>query len=349
MSERVFVAMSGGVDSSVSAYLLKEAGYTVSGIHLELSENLGPSDDEAHSGLEETCKLLNIPLVYLHLEKEFKGKIIDYFCLEYSLGRTPNPCIRCNRQIKFGLLLEKARAMGGDYLATGHYAQVEQCGGEYRLLKGKDPLKDQSYFLYMLGQRELAKVLFPVGGMAKAEVKALAARLGLPAAGKRESQDICFIPDNDSRAFLSAHLKNQPGDIVDASGKMVGRHQGLAYYTIGQRQGMGVAASERLYVIRLDARENRLVIGPAAALLKQSLTACDLTWISGSPPGREIEVGVKLRYRAGEAEALLQVEGDTARVDFRQSQRAIAPGQSAVFYQGERVLGGGIIGETSRT
>jgi tRNA-uridine 2-sulfurtransferase len=338
--------MSGGVDSTVSAHLLKEAGFAVTGIHLELFQSPGSGSGQEHADLEDACKRLDIPLVYLRLEDEFGRRVIDYFCREYSLGRTPNPCIRCNQQIKFGLLLDRALELGGKYLATGHYARVEHSGNEYRLLKGADPLKDQSYFLYVLGQKELARVLFPVGGLKKVEVKRLAAGLGLRAATRPESQDICFIADNDSRAFISAHLKNIPGEIVDTSGQVVGRHQGLAFYTIGQRQGMGVSAKERLYVIRLDSAGNRLVIGPGDRLLRQNLTADHLNWIAGRPPQGNSAIRAKLRYRSEEAEAGLQIDDGKARVSFKEPQRAIAPGQSIVFYQGEMVLGGGIIAET---
>ncbi len=246
MSERVFVAMSGGVDSSIAAYLLKEAGYDVMGVHMELSPNpkLAPKAD--HADLERTCQLMRIPLYYLHFENEFSNRVIEYFCEEYSRGRTPNPCIRCNKNIKFGLLLNKVLEMGGDYLATGHYARVVHEEAGYNLLKGVDRYKDQSYFLYVLGQKELARVLFPVGGMHKAEVKQLAAKLGLPAAVRRESQDICFIPDKDSHAFIASHVTSKPGDIVDTEGRVMGKHRGLAHYTIGQRQGMRVSAQRKI-------------------------------------------------------------------------------------------------------
>ncbi len=333
--------MSGGVDSSVTAYLLKEAGYAVSGIHLELSP---PATD--HADLERTCQQLGIPLYYLHMEQDFKERVIDYFCQEYSRARTPNPCVQCNKNFKFGLLLDKVKEMGGDYLATGHYARVVKTESGWRLLKGVDPVKDQSYFLYVLGQAELKHILFPIGGMLKSEVKKLAAEKGLPASVRKESQDVCFIPDDDSRAFLSARLPDSPGDIVDLAGKVVGRHRGLAFYTVGQRQGMGVSAAERLYVVRLEAETNRLVIGPNSALFKKRLIAYNLSWISGSPPEGRMKVMAKVRYRSPEAEATVEVRGDESEVVFTEPQRALAPGQSVVFYLGDSVLGGGIIRET---
>jgi tRNA-uridine 2-sulfurtransferase len=347
MLKKVFAAMSGGVDSSVTVYLLQQAGYDVEGIHLELSPLPGAGPEPDHGDLERTCRILNIPLHYLHLEQEFQSRIIEYFCDEYGQGRTPNPCIRCNQSIKFGLLLDRVKELGGDYLATGHYARVQASETGYRLLKGIDASKDQSYFLYVLGQKELSQVLLPVGGMHKTEVKQLAASLGLPAAAGKESQDICFIPDNDSRGFLSGHLTPEPGEIVDIEGKVLGRHKGLIFYTIGQRQGMGVSASERLYVIRLEKEGNRLIIGPERLLLKNKLIAYNLNWISGKPPEGKIEITAKVRYRSPEVKATLRVEDGKAEVEFAEPQRAIAPGQSVVFYQGEMVTGGGIIAETA--
>jgi tRNA-uridine 2-sulfurtransferase len=347
MPERVFVAMSGGVDSSVSAYLLKQAGFSVTGIHLELSGDAAADSEKEHADLEQTCRLLDIPLVYLHLENEFRSSVIDYFYREYSQGYTPNPCVRCNRQIKFGLLLDKVLEMGGRYLATGHYARISFEENEYRLRKGSDPLKDQSYFLHVLGQRELKSILFPIGEMRKTEVKKVAAGLGLAAAVRRESQDICFIPGGDSRAYIAARLPALPGDIVDSSGLTVGRHRGLAFYTVGQRQGMGVSARERLYVIKLEPAANRLVIGPAELLLKPALTAHSLHWISGCPPPENAGLKARIRYHSTESEASLHIENETARVTFTQPQRAVAPGQSVVFYHEDIVLGGGIIAETA--
>ena len=233
VNKHVFTAMSGGVDSSVTAYLLQEAGYRVEGVHLELVPAAGQPEAN-HGDLELTCQMLGIPLHYVHLESEFEKGIIRYFCEEYSRGRTPNPCIRCNKVIKFGLLLEKVSELGGEYLATGHYARIQKDREGYSLLKGKDQAKDQSYFLYELGQKELARVLFPLGDRCKQEVKELAARLGLPASKRKESQDICFIPDNDSRAFLSSRLEMTPGEIVDTEGRVLGRHQGWGH--VGQRQ-----------------------------------------------------------------------------------------------------------------
>ncbi len=338
--------MSGGVDSSVAAYLLKQAGYEVTGIHFDLIGQAEADRRNKDTDLEKCCRLLDIPLVYLHLKDEFQSGVIDYFLREYGLGRTPNPCVRCNRQIKFGLLLDKVLEMGGRFLATGHYARIAAGGNEYRLLKGSDPLKDQSYFLHVLGQRELSHTLFPLGEMQKSEVKKIASGLGLPAAVRRESQDICFIPGGDSRDYIAAHMLSVPGEIVDITGKIVGQHRGLAFYTIGQRQGMGVSAGEPLYVVKLDPAANRLVIGPAAQLLRRNLTAVNLHWVSGRAPAGNPDIQARVRYRSQGSDARLEIKNGTARVCFSQPQRAIAPGQSVVFYQEDTVLGGGIIADT---
>jgi tRNA-specific 2-thiouridylase len=347
MSKSVFVAMSGGVDSSVSAYLLQKAGYDVQGIHLELSDYSGIHSEAKHSDLEHTCHLLNIPLHYFHLEGPFQKHIIDYFCREYNLGRTPNPCVRCNKNIKFGLLLDKVLEMGGDFLATGHYASLRPEVNGYTLSKGTDRIKDQSYFLYVLEQRQLRHVIFPLSDIKKSQVKQIAAELGFPSARIKESQDICFIPDNDIRVFLGDRLKLIQGEIVDVEGKVLGEHKGLAFYTIGQRQGMGVSAKERLYVINLETETNRLIVGPQSQLYKNKLIAKELNWISGNSPANRIEVMAKVRYRSSEAVAFLKMLGsDNAEVYFQEPQRAITIGQSVVFYLDDRVLGGGIIDQT---
>jgi len=329
--------MSGGVDSSLAAALLKEAGYDVSGVYMQLCSNRNLPD------LERTCQLLGIPLYKLNLEAEFQSLVIDYFCREYSLGCTPNPCITCNQHIKFGLLLEKALAMGVDYLATGHYARIEHSQNGYCLLKAVDLTKDQSYFLYTLGQRKLQHLLLPLGNLHKVEVRKLAIKLGLPASRQRDSQDICFIPDNDYRSFIARHIPLKSGDIVDTTGKVLGRHSGLAQYTVGQRQGLELASNKRLYVLKLDATNNKLVVGTRDQLLSNRLFACQLSWVSGKAPKEPINTTAKIRYKSPEATARLHLTDGVAKVDFQQPQRAIAPGQAIVFYQGNAVLGGGII------
>jgi len=343
--KRVAVAMSGGVDSSLAAALLKGAGYEVNGVYMQLwsNHNLGPNTEHTISDLEHTCQLLGIPLYQLNLEAEFQSLVIDYFCREYSLGYTPNPCVSCNQHIKFGLLLEKALAMGADYLATGHYARIEQSPNGYHLLKAVDLTKDQSYFLYTLGQRQLQHLLLPIGNLHKVEVRRLSTEMGLPTATRRESQDICFIPGNDYRAFIAKHISLESGDIVDTRDKVLGRHSGLAQYTVGQRQGLGLTSNKRLYVIRLDNANNRLVVGTKDQLLSSRLCASKLSWVSGKAPKEPINMTAKLRYRSPEVTAKLHLNDGVAEVNFQQPQWAIAPGQAIVFYQGNAVLGGGII------
>ena len=333
--------MSGGVDSSLAAALLKEGGYEVSGAYMQLWTD--HSQEDTISNLEHTCQLLNIPLHKLNFETEFKNVVIDYFCREYSLGRTPNPCITCNQHIKFGLLLDKVLEMGADYLATGHYARIERSTNGYSLLKAVDTTKDQSYFLYTLGQRELQHLTLPLDNFHKTEVRRLAAERGLPASSRRDSQDVCFIPDNDYRSFIAKHIPAKAGDVVNTEGKVLGKHNGLARYTVGQRQGLGLASNERLYVLRFDVANNRLVIGNKDQLLSNRLFATKLSWVSGKAPQQPINISTKIRYQSLEAAAKLYIQHGRAEVQFVKPQRAIAPGQAVVFYQGETILGGGII------
>jgi len=336
-NKRVAVAMSGGVDSSLAAARLKEAGYDVSGVYMQLWADHNISD------LDHTCQLLDIPLHKLNFETEFRSLVVDYFCREYSLGRTPNPCTTCNQHIKFGLLLDRVLEMGTDYLATGHYARIEHSPNGYSLLKAVDTTKDQSYFLYTLGQRELQHLLLPLGNLRKVEARRLAAERGLPTSSRHDSQDICFIPDNDYRSFIAQHIPIKPGDIIDIEGKVLGKHDGLARYTIGQRQGLGLASNERLYVLRFDVANNRLVVGTRDQLLSDRLLATNLSWVSGKAPPQPINITAKIRYKSPEAAAKLYIRDGKAEVQFLKPQRAITPGQAVVFYQGDAVLGGGII------
>jgi len=339
--KRVAVAMSGGVDSSVAAALLKEAGYEVSGVYMQLWSN--PDRERLTSELEHTCQILDIPLYKLNFETELQSLVIDHFCHEYSLGRTPNPCIRCNQYIKFDALLERIKELDADFIATGHYARIEQSPDGYRLLKAVDQTKDQSYFLYTLGQKELQHLLLPLGNLRKVEVRELAAKLSLPTHARRDSQDVCFIPDNDYRSFLASRIPLKSGDIVDTEGKVLGKHRGLAQYTVGQRQGLGLASNRRLYVTKLDATSNRLVVGTKDQLLSDALIASKLSWVSGKVSNEPISITAKVRYKSPEATARLRLNNGVAEVQFYQSQWAITPGQSVVFYQGDVVLGGGII------
>lgn len=338
---KVAVAMSGGVDSSMTAALLKEAGYEVYGVHMLLSPDHNPEHNI--SDLEGTCELLDIPLYKLNFESEYQREVIDYFCKEYALGRTPNPCIACNRHIKFHLLLDRALKMGAHYLATGHYARVKGSLDGFSLLKGIDTSKDQSYFLYTLGQRQLQYLLLPLGNRRKTEIRNLAGKLGLPTAKSPESQDVCFIRDKDYRPFITQRIPLKPGDIVDSEGRVLGKHQGLALYTVGQRQGLRLATKERYYVIKLDAATNRVVVGSEDKLLSSSLTAGKLNWIAGKALKKISGITAKIRYRSPEVRVKLYTCDSGVEVKFDEPQRAITPGQAIVFYKGDVVLGGGVI------
>ena len=352
--ERVAVALSGGVDSSVAVLLLKEAGCEVMGIHMRLWDSFRP-DYQAHQA-EHVCQIANVPFSIVDLQKEFEHYVVDYFCQEYRRGQTPNPCIACNQHIKFGFLLSKALSLGADFLATGHYARIEHSGDGYHLLKAADLSKDQSYFLYTLAQEKLGHLLFPLGSHTKAEVKEIAKREGLSMAFK-PSQDICFISQKNYRAFLSQRFPNVPGDIVDTQGKILGQHQGIAFYTIGQRHGLGLASGEPLYVIRIEPDNNRVVLGEGKELHSQEVTVERLSWVAGKPPlPRWVEGGegegfpsehttiiARIRYKSEGGEATIVPKADSADVWFAQPQRAVTPGQAIVFYQGNEILGGGII------
>jgi tRNA-specific 2-thiouridylase len=298
---------------------------------------------EAIDDARRVCQVLGIPFYVVNFERRFQSEVVDYFCREYRLGRTPNPCLACNKKIKFHSLLQKALALGADYLATGHYARIDRVGGKYRLLKARDTAKDQSYALFTLGQKELQHLLFPLGEYRKAEVRCLAAEWGLPVADKAESQEICFIPDNDYHRFLSERLPSEPGEIFDVQGRRLGTHHGIAFYTVGQRHGLGLASGRRLYVTDIDAKRNALMVGSEDELRGASLYTNAVSYVSGEVSDAPVAISAKIRYRSPEAPATLLPQGQGALVLFDQPQRAISPGQAVVFYHGEVVLGGGII------
>ena len=350
-SPRVIVGMSGGVDSSVAAALLQQQGYDVVGVTMRLWTE---PDPEGFSGRRQCCSVedvddarrvaqkLGIPHYTLNLERQFNTRVVDYFVAEYARGRTPNPCLACNEHIKFKSLLERAVALEADYLATGHYARRIEADGRFHLLRAVDADKDQSYVLYTLGQRELRRVLFPLGELQKPRVREIASALGLANAQKPDSVEICFVPGNDYRAFVSARVAQRPGAIVDEQGAIVGEHAGVANFTVGQRKGLG-AHGDRRFVTELRPADNVVVIGPEEALLSQTLHAEQLRWTHGEPPEHGAQVDVKIRYRSRPLPARLYVDGDRASVGFSEAQRAVTPGQSAVFYRGDEVLGGGTI------
>ncbi len=352
LEDTVLVAMSGGVDSSVAAVLLHERGYRVMGGMMRLwAEEGGPANrccsPEAMLGARTLCQEIGAPFYVFDYESEFKTSVVDHFVAEYGRGRTPNPCLSCNRHLKFGLLLEKATELGARYLATGHYARIRRVDSEYQLLQGVDPAKDQSYVLYMLGQAELERLLLPLGEHTKEQVRKLAREKGLPAADRDESQEICFAM-GDYRRFLTAQgsMVFESGPILDEEGRVLGQHQGLPAYTIGQREGLGISAPHPLYVLKIDTARNALVVGPRGRLFRSELRAGTVTFVSGRPPEGPVEVMAKIRYRAAAASATLTYLGqEKARVRFVEPQPAITPGQGVVFYCGEAVLGGGIIEE----
>jgi tRNA-specific 2-thiouridylase len=344
VKKRVAVALSGGVDSSIAACLLKEAGYDVIGITMSLlsedRETCPPVDSIYYA--ESTCRMLGIPFHFVDMEHEFKQHVINYFCREYARGRTPNPCVACNQHIKFSCLLDRALSLGADYLATGHYVRVEHHLDRYHLLRGVDEDKDQSYVLYTLGQKNLGRVLFPLGSYTKSQVQEMAVNEGLPAAGKPDSQDICFI-STDYGTFLSRYFSSTPGEIVDSRGMVLGLHRGTAFYTVGQRHGLGLSAAEPLYVTGIDADKRRLIVGSEDELYRLRLTAADVSWVSGIPPTESMAITVKIRYRALDVAAVIYPAPEQVEVNFILPQPAITPGQAVVFYRDDEVLGGGTI------
>jgi tRNA-specific 2-thiouridylase len=351
--QRVVVAMSGGVDSAVAAGLLARAGYDVVGITMRLWTL---EDPDAPVGKKRCCSVedtddarqaadvLGIPHYVLNMEREFHDRVIDYFVAEYGRGRTPNPCLACNEHVKFRALLDRAVALEADFLATGHYARIDRAAdGRYRLLRAVDPAKEQSYVLYTMGQEELAKTLFPVGGYHKEKIRSLAREMGLLLADKPDSADICFVPDGDYASFVRKRLPQESGVMRDAAGAAVGRHEGIAGYTIGQRRGLGVAVGEKRFVTGIDPELNVITIGPEEDLMASALIAENVNWVGGAPDG-PLRVDAKIRYRTPAAAATVTpLAGGAARVVFDAPQRAITPGQATVFYDGDEVLGGGAI------
>lgn len=364
----VVVAMSGGVDSSVAAALLVEQGYRVIGVMMRLWAEISRGEAlsnkccslESVTDARRVAAALDIPFYLINVERPFKENVVDSFIQGYSDALTPNPCLACNRTIRLGFLFDYARTLGADYLATGHYARVRQVNEPqgalaawdgldyplYQLWRGVDASKDQSYVLHMASPRELAHLMFPLGELTKPQVRDLAAARGLTVATKRESQDLCFLADNDYRRFLSdwAPAAVQAGPIINQAGQVLGQHEGLAFYTIGQRKGLGIGAPEPLFVLRLDASRNAVIVGPAAALGQTELTASQVTWGVGRPPDAPLQVQARIRYKAHEVPALVTpLAPDRVHVQFDHPLRDITPGQGVVFYDGDACLGGGVI------
>ena len=354
MAKRVVVGMSGGVDSSVAAALLLEQGYEVIGLFMKNWEETDDSGactaEEDYADVRRVCNLLGIPYYTVNFSREYMDRVFSYFLAEYEAGRTPNPDVLCNREIKFGPFLTAAGELGADYIATGHYCAIRHEGDRHYLLKARDANKDQTYFLNQLSQRQLANVLFPLGEMEKPEVRAAAERLGLATAKKKDSTGICFIGERKFRRFLSEYLPARPGEIRSTEGKLLGEHMGLMYYTIGQRKGLGiggVAGEEggRWFVIRKDLSRNILYVahGREEALYSAALETGPVNWIPGPPEQGEFECRAKFRYRQEEQRVRVRLTEGGTRVEFSERQRAITEGQFAVFYDETHCLGGGVI------
>ena len=351
MKKRVLLGMSGGVDSSVAALLLLRAGYDVTGVTLRLRPDAymrgsragGCCSLDDMDDARRVCYRLGIEHLVMNLTEQFERDVIGYFAEQYAEGITPNPCIACNRHIKFGAMLERARALGFDFISTGHYAVIEQSDNGRWLLKKSPAAKDQSYVLYTMTQDQLAHTLMPVGRYSKPEIRAMAEEAGLPVAHKSDSQEICFVEDGDYAGFIARYTgtKDAAGDFLDRSGRVIGRHRGVTHYTVGQRKGLGISFGRPMYVTAIDAARNTVTLGEEGAQYSNSLEAADLRWIAFDALPGETEAEAKIRYAAAPAKArLVPLPGGRVRVEFRQPQRAVTPGQAVVFYDGSVVLGG---------
>ena len=349
---RIVVGMSGGVDSSVAALMLKRQGHEVIGVFMNNWEEKDDSgvctSQKDWDDVRNVCDIIGIPYYSVNFAREYRERVFAHFLDEYRKFRTPNPDVLCNREIKFNVFLDFAKKLGADKLATGHFANLGKDGGRYTLLRARDENKDQTYFLYMLGQRALSEAMFPVGGLLKSEIRELAREAGLPTSAKKDSTGVCFIGERDFKAFLKNYIPAQGGDIVDESGKVVGRHDGLMYYTLGQRRGLGIGGGgngQRWFVVEKDVAHNRLIVsqGEDDRLYTSSADADEATWISGEAPGCELDCMVRLRHRQPLQKARIFIEGAKVHMEFARPQRAVTPGQSAVFYRDMECLGGAII------
>ncbi|MBQ9543932.1 MAG: tRNA 2-thiouridine(34) synthase MnmA [Clostridia bacterium] len=349
--KKALVAMSGGVDSAVSALMAKQNGFDCLGCTMKLCPDVTVPDgsrvcctaDDAFDAKSVAARL-GIPHVVFDLREQFSKEVIEPFKEAYRRGMTPNPCVDCNRFIKFGALAEKADALGREIIVTGHYARVEKTPKGFVLKKAADPEKDQSYVLCFLTQKLLSRLYLPLGELKKSRVRQIAAENGFINAEKPESQDICFVPDGDYAALVG---ESAPGDFVDTAGRRIGSHKGVTHYTVGQRRGLGLPADKRLYVLSVDPVSNTVKVGAENELYSASMTVSGLNWIAGEPPANEFRCGVMTRYRRREAASRVKITEGKALVFFDEPQKAIAPGQTAVFYDGDEVLGGGTISAQS--
>jgi tRNA-specific 2-thiouridylase len=355
--QRVLLGMSGGVDSSVAGYLLREQGYEVLGVTMKVwpQDCISRAEDkccgpQAVADARGVAHALGFPHYVVDEADQFEKTVINYFASEYQAGRTPNPCVMCNEKLKFGNLLDKAEALGCDYIATGHYAIIERDGDRAVLRKGADPRKDQSYFLFSLRQPQLRRALTPLGTMSKPEIREIARSLGLKVAEKVDSQEICFVPGNDYKAFLRSHLGEKEfhrGEIYDVAGNFLGEHEGLELFTIGQRKGLPGGSPRPRYVVDLDPATNRVIVGDADDLVCEEFEVDRVNWIQSDAANDASEVTVKIRYsHPGTSATLTPLEDGRGRIRLHEPQKAVTPGQAAVFYDGDRVLGGGWICRT---
>lgn len=353
MKEKIVIGMSGGVDSSVAAYLLKEQGYEVIGVTMVHWKESGVPDEacpsiQAAAEAKEVARQLDIPHYTLDFCREFKTHVMDYFAAEYLRGRTPNPCTVCNRYVKWEALLKRAADFGADLVATGHYARIRLLeNGRYALCRAAADQKDQTYALYNLTQEQLAHTRMPLGGYEKPQIRKIAEQIGLHVADKPDSQEICFIPDHDYGAFIEAYQggdKIRPGNFVDRDGKILGQHKGIIYYTIGQRKGLGIALGSRAFVTQIRPDTNEVVLGENEDLFGRTLYASDFNWMGALPPKDRMRATGKIRYAHKGADCTVSVTTDgLVKCEFDQPQRAMTPGQSVVLYDGDVVLGGGVI------
>lgn len=343
MKKKVAIGLSGGVDSSVAAYLLKEQGYDVIGVTLRLCSEVDVSEDA-----KKVAEMLGIPHYILDLRDDFKENVIDYFVDEYMNGRTPNPCAVCNKKIKFGTMLDKAKELGAEYIATGHYARIEEHNGRYIIAAAEDEKKDQTYMLYSLSQEVLKHILMPCGEYSKDEIRGKAKEIGLEVHNKKDSMEICFIPDNNHGEYITnlTNGKVKRGNFIDKNGKVLGKHKGIINYTIGQRKGLGLALGEPVFVIDILPETNQVVVGKEEEIFKTSLIAKDINFIPFEKLENSMEVEAKIRYSMSRSKATISsLENGKVKVQFENKQRAITKGQCVVFYSKDILIGGGIIEE----